>query len=168
MQIEQADSILKTRKQWKTEQPELDTAPMETVGRILRIEFLFRARARQIVARYGIDLGGLDVLATLRRSGSPYQMTPTRLYQELVLTSGAMTHRMDALEKAGLLERRSDPRDRRSMVACLTPKGRQVIDKAMAEHMASEAEVAAHLSMKERQTLAQLLKKLLLEMENGA
>lgn len=159
------DEISKARKQWKAEQPQIDTAPMETIGRILRIEFLFRARVRQTAAKHGIDLGGLDVLATLRRSGSPYQMTPTRLYQELVLTSGAMTHRMDALESAGLLERQSDPEDRRSMMACLTPKGRQVTDKAMVDHMTSEAEVEACLSVKERQQLAQLLKKILLKME---
>jgi DNA-binding MarR family transcriptional regulator len=167
MQIRQAraDEIDCVRKQWKREQPDLDTSTMETIGRTLRIQFLFSARMRRVLSRYDIDPGGFDMLATLRRSGPPYRMTPTRLYKELVLTSGAVTHRMDALEKATLLERRTDPEDRRSMLACLTAKGRQLVDAAMRDHMAAEAAVANCLTQQEHKTLAQLLKKILLELE---
>lgn len=161
----QKDEIDRVRGQWKQEKPDLDTSPMETIGRILRTQFLLTTPMRQLFSKHGIDWGGFDVLATLRRSGPPYRMTPTRLYQELVLTSGAMTHRMDALEQAGLIARKPDPQDRRIMMACLTPKGRQAIDRAMTDHMAAEAKVAAHLTKSERATLARLLKKLLLEME---
>jgi DNA-binding MarR family transcriptional regulator len=167
MQIHRArsDEIGRVRKQWKREQPDLDTSSMETIGRTLRIQFLFSARMRRVLSRYDIDPGGFDMLATLRRSGPPYRMTPTRLYKELVLTSGAVTHRMDALEKAGLIERRTDPQDRRSMLACLTVEGRQLVEAAMRDHMAEEAAAAGCLTQREHKTLAQLLKKILLELE---
>src|SRR5690349_11293670 len=96
-----ADSIDRIRAQWRLERPDLDTRPMETIGRILRIQFLAGARMRRVFQRHGIDWGGFDVLATLRRSGAPYRMTPTALYKDLVLTSGAMTNRVDVLEQAG-------------------------------------------------------------------
>ena len=161
----QLDEIDRVRKQWKREQPDLDTSSMETIGRTLRLQFLFSVRMRRVLSRYDIDPGGFDMLATLRRSGPPYRMTPTRLYKDLVITSGAVTHRMDALEKAGLLERRTDPQDRRSMLACLTAKGRHVIDAAMRDHLAAEAELTDCLTQQEHKTLAQLLKRILLEVE---
>jgi DNA-binding MarR family transcriptional regulator len=140
---------------------------METIGRILRVQFLAGNRLRRSFDKHGIDWSGFDVLATLRRSGPPYRMTPTHLYRELVLTSGAMTHRMDALERAGLIERRPDPNDRRSMMAALTRRGRQLIDRALVDHLAAEAEIEADLTRSERAELALLLKKLLLGMEAG-
>lgn len=106
------------------------------------------------------------MLATLRRSGAPHQMTPTRLYKELVLTSGAMTHRLDALERAQLVERQPDPEDRRGTLIRLTKKGRAVVDRAMDAHLAGEAAIAAHLSKAEQKVLSKLLKKLLVGMEN--
>jgi DNA-binding transcriptional ArsR family regulator len=87
---------------------------METMGRILRVQFLAENLIRQTLRVYGLGLRSFDVLATLRRSGPPYRLTPTRLYRELALTSGAITHHLDALERAGLIERVSDPHDRRS------------------------------------------------------
>jgi DNA-binding MarR family transcriptional regulator len=109
------------------------------------------------------------VLATLRRSGPPYRLTPTRLYQELVLTSGAITHRVDALARAGLVERVSGGRDRRSTLVGLTDEGRAVADRAMAANLACEAAMIAALADADRETLAALLKKLLdgLEVEEA-
>lgn len=161
-----SDSIARVRAQWKRERPDLDTHPMETIGRILRIQFLAGARIRRLLQRHGIDWGGFDVLATLRRSGSPYRMTPTGLYRELVLTSGAMTNRIDVLEQAGLVERHPDPDDRRGTLIELTVEGRALVDRAMKEHMAGEAAMAAHLTKEEQRELAGLLQKLLTGMEN--
>ena len=73
-------------------------------------------------------------------------MSPTQLYQELVLTSGAMTHRMDVLERTGLIERKSDPSDRRGILAVLTRDGRTLVERVMAAHLKHEAEIAAFLS----------------------
>ena len=140
---------------------------MEIIGRILRIQFIAGVRIRRVLQRHGIDWGGFDVLATLRRSGSPYRMTPTGLYRDLVLTSGAMTNRLDVLERAGLVERQPDPNDRRGTLIQLTQKGKVVVDRAMEAHLQGEAEMAAHLSKEEQKCLADLLKKLLIEMESG-
>jgi DNA-binding MarR family transcriptional regulator len=159
------DSIERIRAQWKLARPDLDTRPMETIGRILRIQFIAAVKIRHTVQRHGIDWGGFDVLATLRRSGAPYRMTPTGLYRELVLTSGAMTNRLDVLERAGLVERQPDPDDRRGTLIQLTKKGKEVVDRAIEEHLQGEAQMAAHLSREEQKSLADLLKKLLTEME---
>jgi len=159
------DEIARVRAQWKAERPDLDTLPMETIGRILRIQFLAGARIRRHLQRYGIDPGGFDVLATLRRSGSPHRMTPTSLYQELVLTSGAMTNRIDVLEQAGLVQRHPDPADRRGTLIELTKQGMALVDRAMKEHMEGEAAMAAHLTKQEQRELAGLLQKLLTGME---
>jgi DNA-binding MarR family transcriptional regulator len=138
---------------------------MEIIGRILRVEHLADARIRRTLRREGLDRGGFDVLATLRRSGPPYRLTPTRLYQELVLTSGAITHRVDALEGAGLVERISGTQDRRSSLVGLTAQGRKVANRAMAAHMECEAGMVAPLAEADRKMLARLLKKLLHGME---
>ncbi len=162
---EPADTIERIRGQWRRELPGLDTSTMATIGRILRIQFLAEAAMRKKFREHGLDPGGFDVLATLRRSGPPYKMTPTQLYRELALTSGAMTHRMDTLERVGLIERVADPADRRGMLAGLTRAGRSVVEQAMHAHMALEAELAAGLSKSEQEQLARLLKKLLLNLE---
>jgi DNA-binding MarR family transcriptional regulator len=165
MQISAADRIERARAEWAAERPGLDTSPMEIIGRILRAEHVADARIRQTLRREGLDRGGFDVLATLRRSGPPYRLTPTRLYQELVLTSGAITHRVDALERAGLVERVPGEQDRRSSLVGLTARGRSVAERAMAAHMDCEAAMIAHLPGTDRSALSALLKKLLDGME---
>jgi DNA-binding MarR family transcriptional regulator len=138
---------------------------MEVIGRILRVAHLADARIRKVLREEGLDRGGLDVLATLRRSAPPYQLTPTRLYQELVITSGAMTHRIDALVRAGLVERIADPADRRSTLVGLTDRGRELAGRAMAAHMRCEAAMTRSLPPAEREALAALLARLLHGME---
>jgi DNA-binding MarR family transcriptional regulator len=161
------DSIDRVRAQWNLERPDLNTRPMEIIGRILRIEFLAGVRMKRVFQLHGIDWGGFDVLATLRRCGAPYRMTPTGLYKELVLTSGAMTNRLDVLERAGLVERLPDPDDRRGTLIELTVKGKVLLDRAIEAHLQGEAEMVTRLSKAERKSLAGLLKKVLLEMESG-
>lgn len=163
--LSEYDKIDKVRGQWKAAKPDLDTFPMETIGRILRIESLVNLKMRQVLARYQIERGGLDVLATLRRLGHPYETTPTQLYKTLVLTSGAITHRIDSLERADLVERLADPEDRRSMLIRLTKKGLALIDLAIKEYMAVEAEIISHLTEAEQKNLASLLKNILIKME---
>jgi DNA-binding MarR family transcriptional regulator len=160
-----SDAISRVRAQWKRERPRLDTRPLETIGRILRIQFLAGARMRRLFRQYGLDPGGFDVLATLRRTGAPYRMTPTSLYRDLVLTSGAMTNRIDVLERAGLVKRHRDPSDRRGSLIELTNEGKAIIDSAMTAHMEGEAKWATHLSSEEQDHLADLLHKLLTGME---
>src|SRR6266550_1990608 len=152
MQIYTADRIERVRADWAGQRPDLDTSPMEIIGRILRAEPLAGARIRRVLRAGGLDRGGFDVLATLRRSGPPYRLTPTRLYQELVLTSGAITHRVDALALVGL-----------------TAEGRAVADRAMAANLECEAAMVGSLADADREMLAALLKRLLegLEVEEA-
>lgn len=159
------DAIDRIRGQWGRELPALDTSPLETIGRILRIQFLAAPRIRKRLAAFDLELGALDVLATLRRSGAPYRMTPTQLYTELALTSGAITHRLDALEQVGLIERQADPADRRGTLAALTPKGRALTERALQAHLIFEAELVASLTKSEQTQLARLLQKILSSME---
>jgi DNA-binding MarR family transcriptional regulator len=165
MQITEVDRIGRVRAEWGREEPGLDTAPMEVIGRILRVAHLADARIRKVLREEGLDRGGLDVLATLCRSGPPYRLTPTQLYQELVITSGAVTHRIDALVRAGLAERIADPADRRSMLVGLTGRGRELTGQAMAAHMRCEAAMTSFLPPAEREALAALLARLLYGME---
>lgn len=165
MQAHRQDAIDLVRSQWAAQRPELDTSPMEIIGRILRIERVADARMRPGFRDHGLDRGGFDVLATLRRSDPPYQLTPTQLYEALVLTSGAMTHRVDTLLRAGLVERIPGAKDRRSQPVGLTAKGRSVIDRAMDAHLAAETRLVAHLRPAQQLALAASLKKLLQGME---
>ena len=156
------DRAAKAVEQWARERPDLDVTPMLVLGRLNEASSLVaRERLAPLFARFGLQAGEFDVLATLRRSGRPYALTPTALYEATMVTSGAMTNRLDRLEKAGLILRGPHPNDRRGIVVQLTEKGLTLIDEALTAHVANEHEILAGLSGAERETLAQLLEKLI-------
>jgi DNA-binding MarR family transcriptional regulator len=158
------DRIDQILAQWKRERPDLDTQPMGLVGRIQRAAATLRPRLDETHARSGLQGDSFDVLASLRRSGAPYQLTPTELYREMMLSSGAMTNRIDKLEEAGFVTRKPDPDDRRGTLVRLTAKGKALIDSATEKHVANEAELLCALSPREAQHLNELLRKLLLHL----
>lgn len=162
MEHDHVDAIL---AQWRRERPDLDPAPMGVIGRIRRIERLLGRALDATFAQFGLNSGEFDVLATLRRSGAPYQLTPTALFTSLMLSSGAMTNRLDRLEQAGLIARAPDPSDRRGTLVGLTPRGLELIDAAVAAHLANEARLLAALLPGERDQLAGLLRRLLCALE---
>jgi DNA-binding MarR family transcriptional regulator len=147
--------------QWAVERPELDTLPMEVFGRIFRISRLIGDRVERAYAPFGIGRGEFDVLATLRRSGEPYTLSPSQLSATLMLTSGGMTGRLDKLERAGLVQRIPDPADRRALRAQLTVKGRQLVDEAVTAGLAEQAAALSQLPAEQRTQLAGLLRTLL-------
>ena len=156
------DRAAKAIEQWKRERPDLDVSPMGVLGRLNEASSLIaRDRLAPLFARFGLQAGEFDVLATLRRSGSPYALTPTDLYEATMVTSGAMTNRPDRLEKAGLILRGPHPNDRRGIVVQLTEKGLALIDEALTAHVANEHEILAGLTPAERETLSHLLEKLI-------
>jgi len=156
------DRAAKAIEQWKRERPDLDVSPMGVLGRLNEASSLIaRDRLAPLFARFGLQAGEFDVLATLRRSGSPYALTPTDLYEATMVTSGAMTNRLDRLEKAGLILRGPHPNDRRGIVVQLTEKGLALIDEALTAHVANEHEILAALTPAERETLSRLLEKLI-------
>ena len=156
------DRIDEILLQWKRERPDLDTRAMGLVGRIQRAAGALRPRLDETHEESGLQGESFDVLASLRRSGAPYQLSPTQLYREMMLTSGAMTNRIDRLEEAGLVSRRPDPNDRRGTLVRLTRKGRALIDDATTRHVANEGRLVSALSISEQQQLSDLLRKLLL------
>lgn len=155
------------RAQWTRENPELDTAPMGIVGRISRISQHLDQKLQHNYSRFGLNGGEFDVLATLRRAGLPFQMTPTQLFSSLMLSSGAMTNRLDRLEKLGLIKRAPNPNDRRGILVILTDKGVELMDSAYPAHIENEDQMIASLSNTERETFTKLLRKMLLSFEGN-
>lgn len=156
------DHVDKILDQWARERPELDALPMGVVGRALRLAKIFQREIMRAIAAYDLSFGEFDVLAVLLRSGPPYALTPTRLLESLMLSSGALTNRIDGLERAGLVARGSDPSDRRGVVVSLTDAGAQRIGEAVTAHVANEhAMLDDCLSVREQQTLTRLMRKVL-------
>ncbi|EHK57936.1 MarR family winged helix-turn-helix transcriptional regulator [Allomesorhizobium alhagi] len=156
------DRAARAVEQWQKERPDLDVRPMSVLGGLREAASLIsRDRLNPLFARFGLQAGEFDVLATLRRSGPPYALTPTALYEATMVTSGAMTNRLDRLEKAGLIARGPHPEDRRGVIVQLTEKGRALIDEAVTAHVENEHQVLAGLTRAEQDRLAELLEKLI-------
>jgi DNA-binding MarR family transcriptional regulator len=156
------DRAGKAIAQWRKERPDLDVSPMAVLGRLSEAATLVaRDRLAPLFARYGLQHGEFDVLATLRRSGAPFSLTPTALYETTMVTSGAMTNRLDRLEKAGLIRRVPHPSDRRGLMVQLTEEGRELIDRAVEAHVENEHRILSSLDTEERERLAALLEKLI-------
>jgi len=155
------DVIDRIVEQWGRERPDLDVSATHVIQRITRLYLLQTASFAAVFARYGLSFGEWEVLAALRRSGPPHRLNPTALYAALVLSSGAMTNRIDRLEKAGLVERLPDPEDRRGTLVSLTRQGMLVCDEAQRDHLANEERLVEGLSAPEREELTHLLRKLL-------
>jgi DNA-binding MarR family transcriptional regulator len=164
---ERRDHIDRIVEQWRRERPDLDTRPMEIVGRLFRATALADAELSPPLAGLGLQPGWSDILAALRRAGPPFELNPTELMRASMLTSGGTTKRLDRLADAGLVERRSDPRDRRGVIVRLTRKGKSVIDRAMAPHLAIQERLLAPLDAEQRRALEDLLRTLLLGLEHG-
>jgi DNA-binding MarR family transcriptional regulator len=155
------DAIDRLVEQWNRERPDLDVSPTHVLQRITRLYLLQSASFSEVFARFGLTFGEYEVLAALTRSGPPHRMKPGELVGALVLSSGAVTNRIDRVEEAGLVERLPDPDDRRGTLVCLTAKGRAVVDEAMRAHLANEERLLSALSSTERDQLTRLLRKLL-------
>lgn len=124
--------------QWGAERPDLDVSPMEVFGRLKRLFRLVDAELNRTFGEHGLDAPSFDVLATLRRSGPPYRLTPTALMRSAMVTSGAITQRLDRLEARGLVTRTRSDQDGRSREVALTPEGHELIDRALPAHLATE------------------------------
>ena len=144
--------------QWRREKPELDLLPMKVVGRLSEAAMLMgRNRLEPLFAQYGLQRGEFDVLATLRRSGEPYALTPTQLYDATMVSSGGMTNRLDRLEKAGLIARKPNPDDRRGTLVSLTDRGLRLVDEIVPVHLENERDALKSLTVEEQVSLSDLL-----------
>ena len=156
-----SDGVDRILEQWARERPDLDTEAMGVFGRIFRLSRLAGERMEEAYAPYGIGRPEFDVLATLRRSGEPYQLSPGELAASMMLSTGGTTARLDRLEKAGLVARSPDPDDRRGVLVRLTAKGRHIADEAVAAGLAEQQRLLGHLPAAKRAQLNDLLRELL-------
>lgn len=147
-------------EQWHDERPDLDVSGMAIIGRIGRLEKLIRPRLNAAFAEHGLESWEFDVLATLLRSGSPHQLTPGALLESTMITSGAMTNRIDRLEHRGLVERVKNPEDKRQVLVTLTAPGNKTVSAALEDHVRNEAAILDGLAPAEQRQLVDLLRVL--------
>jgi DNA-binding MarR family transcriptional regulator len=160
------DSIEIFLSQWKKERPDLDPWPVGILGRTQRISAHLQSRATKWLAPLGLTWESFSLLVALRRSGSPYALRPTDIYRESLLSSGAITNRIDQVEKKGWVRRHHSPTDRRGVIVRLTPAGRAVADRAIEIHLRELAAQFTKISKKDRQALLDGLGKLLHSLES--
>lgn len=145
--------------QWQRERPDLDVSPQGVIGRLHRLAARLTEELVAVYGRYGLGEGEFDVLATLRRAGAPYELAPGDLARQTMVSSGAVTKRVDRCVEQGWVTRRVSDADHRGRVVALTDRGREVIDAAFDAHMANEHRLVGMLDELERARLAHLLEK---------
>lgn len=161
MQYDHVDRLL---VQWQHQRPDLDCSPMGVIGRLSRMSQILEKKLNKTFKSNNLSSIEFDILATLRRFNEP--MTPTELYQTLMLSSGAMSTRIEQLVKRELIERIASPEDRRSCSILLTKDGKSLIDRILEEHVINEKTILDPLTEEQREQLANLLRAWLLNNES--
>ncbi|MEQ9489915.1 MAG: MarR family transcriptional regulator [Alphaproteobacteria bacterium] len=154
------DHVDKVLAQWRAERPDLDVGPMGVIGRIKRISASLLREMEKTWELHGLNAASFDVLATLRRSGPPYTLSPGDLMAWTMVTSGTMTNRIDQLVKSGHVSRVSNPDDGRSILISLTDQGFETIEAAVTDHVATQHRLTRGLSKRDQEALNHLLVKL--------
>jgi DNA-binding MarR family transcriptional regulator len=162
---EPTDAVDKIIEQWARERPDLDPSPMAVVGRIHRVGGLLDNELSKVFAEIGLGNGDFDILASLRRAGAPYRLTPGELAASTMVTSGAVTKRVDRLAARRLVTRSANKHDGRGRVVALTAKGLRLTDEVIVRHWANEDRLLSSLSPTQRNALVDLLRTLLLGLE---
>ncbi|MFJ6795006.1 MarR family winged helix-turn-helix transcriptional regulator [Streptomyces sp. NPDC091268] len=151
------DHVARIQAEWRRERPDLDVSPQGVIGRLHRLAPLLTDRLGVVYRRHGLSEGEFDVLCALRRAGEPFERAPGELAAHTMVTTGAMTKRIDRLEHAGLVTRRRSDADGRGRVVALTAAGRELIDTAFADHMRNERNLLDLLTGEEAARLESLL-----------
>ena len=154
------DAVDRVIAQWDAVRPDLDSSPVGVIGRISRLSRLIDRRLGENFARFGIENWMYDVLATLRRSGEPFQLTAGDLVRQTMVTTGAITNRIDRLAARGYVER-AGAEDRRKVIVRLTANGRELVDEVVGHHLDAEREILANLTPREQSEMTTLLRTLL-------
>lgn len=163
MEQDYVDSIL---DQWARERPDLDMSPIGIVGRVYRLSRIIEHRLGSTFDFFEISRGSFDVLAALRRAGPPHRLSPTELHNSLLITSGAMTNRIDRLEEGGLVMRQPSPEDRRGLLVGLTASGKRLVDAVTTDMAKAEHDLLTALEPGEQQQLANLMKTILISLDD--
>jgi DNA-binding MarR family transcriptional regulator len=152
---------------WHRERPDLDVGPLEVLSRVSRLARHLDLARREAFETHDLEPWEFDVLAALRREGAPYTLSPGRLLQVTLVTSGTMTNRIDRLEAKGLVARVPDPNDGRGVQVVLTTDGRTRVDDALTDLLAHEREILSALPPGDRDELADLLRRLTLPFDTA-
>ena len=164
IQLDSVDSII---TQWREENIDVDLLPMAILGRLAKLGKYIDTDILHCHDRQDLRQGEFDVLATLRRSGEPYSLTPSELYQSMMLTSGAMTSRLDRLETKGFIRREHSKSDRRSVQVMLTAEGKKKVDAVLPAHINTQHDLLKGVNQQDREKLAELLKRWLMQLETA-
>jgi len=159
------DEVDRIVADWARERPDLDVDPLEVLSRVTRLSRHLDLARRSAFAAHDLERWEFDVLAALRRAGSPYELSPGRLVDRNLVTSGTMTNRVDRLATRHLVQRRPDPADRRGVLVRLTSAGRRAVDAALEDLLAREHQLLQALGGPERTELADLLRVLLAQFD---
>ncbi|WP_327694751.1 MarR family winged helix-turn-helix transcriptional regulator [Streptomyces sp. NBC_00459] len=159
------DRVARIQDEWRRERPDVDITPQGVIGRLHRLADRLSEELRLVYGRYGLSEGEFDVLCALRRAGEPYERAPGELAAHTMVTTGAMTKRIDRLEQAGLVTRRRSDDDQRGRIVALTGPGRELIDRAFTDHMRNERRLLDLLPRAEASALEELLTTWLSHME---
>lgn len=159
------DRIDRIQAQWRAERPDLQLRPMGLMGRMKRLSTHLGQGLETVFSQYGLNSASFDVLATLRRAGAPFALTPTQLIDWTMVTSGTMTNRLDRLEQQGLIRRLRSAADARSVTVQLTPEGLELIDRCVEAHVTNQHRLTEALTVEEQEQLSRLLAKWLRQFE---
>jgi DNA-binding MarR family transcriptional regulator len=165
--VHEHDRVARIQEQWRRARPDLDVSPQGVIGRLHRLAAYLTAELTAVYREFGLGEGEFDVLAALRRAGDPCERAPGELADHTMVTTGAMTKRLDRLAAAGLVVRRPGTTDKRRRVVALTPRGLQVIDAAFTAHMANEHRLVQQLPSGDRDELERILGGWLSRYESG-
>lgn len=156
------DDVDRLLADWRRERPDVDLSPMEVLSRVTRLSHLLDRARKAAFADHDIVGWEFDVLAALRRTGPPYELSPGKLLKETLVTSGTMTNRVDRLVMRGFVSRSPDPDDRRGVLVRLTDAGRTVVDGALEALLEHEKELLAGIDATQRRQLSELLRTLMI------
>lgn len=158
-----SDTVSAVVRQWRAVRPDIDTAPMEIIGRINRCAALLQQAEDAPLRDAGLTRAEFDLLGTLRRTGR--ELTPGDLARETFSSGAAVTKRLKQLQERGLVARRGDTRDRRVSHLSLTDEGRTLVDAVLPRQLAYEAAVLSGIRGGKDSELAVLLGDLLVQLE---
>jgi DNA-binding MarR family transcriptional regulator len=159
------DSVDRIVQAWRRRDPQLDSSSLEVTGRLVLCASHYERAVIAVLQPFGLSIADFDVLNTLRRVGDQHGSKPTDLARSSLITTGAMTSRLDRLERSGLIRRMPDPADRRGVLVRLTSQGSKVARQALQELIAANQVFLEPLSGQQRESLASALKRLLLQHE---
>jgi DNA-binding MarR family transcriptional regulator len=161
----ESDSVDRIVQAWRKRDPHLNSSSLEVTGRLILCAAYYERAAGAVLQRSGLSIADFDVLNTLRRVGDQHGSKPSEMARSSLITTGAMTARLDRLERAGLIRRTPDPADRRGVLVRLTPQGSKIARQALQELIAANQAFLKPLNGQQRDSIASALRQLLLHHE---